>query len=115
MSAKQLLLEMLQLLREQVEHVVKGEYQALLEGTRRHEQLLSAMETAEPGGTPEELRAIYEEIQFEKIKLQSLIESESVRVDFELRILLGGTKSKSVGYPDMNKRGKGASMLNRRT
>ncbi len=115
MSTKALLTEMLQLLKEQVDHVLKGEHQALLDGTRRHEEMLSALESAERDGSPEELRAIYEEISLEKARLQSLIESEATRVDFELRILLGGGKSKSVGYPDMSKRAKGGHMLNRRT
>lgn len=116
MSARQLLSDILQLLREQVNHVVKGEHQQLLEGAYRHEQLVAQLENVEVDGSPEEMRAIYEQIEVEKIKLQSLLESESTRVDFMLRMLLGTRKPKTVGYPDLNQRGEGKpGILNRRT
>lgn len=116
MSARQLLSEILQLLREQVDHVVKGEHQQLLKGAHRHEQLVAELENADLDGSAEELRAIYEQIEVEKIKLQSLLESESTRVDFMLRMLLGSRKPKTVGYPSLNQRGEGKpGILNRRT
>ena len=36
------------------------------------------------------MRALYEELEREKVKLQSLLEAESQRVDFLMRLLLGG-------------------------
>jgi hypothetical protein len=115
-SAKGLLSEMLQLLKEQVEHVVKGEHQQLLDGAYRHEKLLVDLEQAEIDATPDELREILEQIELEKAKLQSLLESESTRVDFMLRMLLGSRKPKTPGYPDLKRRGEGGpGMLNRRT
>lgn len=114
-GAKALLNEMLQLLKKQVEHVVKGEHQQLLDGAYRQEQLLATMAQAEIDATPDELRAIYAEIEVEKLRLQSLLESESTRVDFELRMLMGPRKPAAPGYPDMKRRAEGPGLLNRRT
>lgn len=105
MSVKALLEEMLQLLREQVEHVVKGEHRELLEGAYRHERLLSDLEADMAAGppdiSPEELRPLYDEIEREKAKLQSLLQSESTRTDFMLRLLLGDRQPKADGYSDI--------------
>lgn len=105
MSVKALLEEMLQLLREQVGHVVKGEHRELLDGAYRHEQLLSDLEAALAAGppdiSPEELRPLYEEIETEKAKLQSLLQAESARTDFMLRVLLGSRQPKADGYTDI--------------
>lgn len=116
MSARAILEEILALLRTQVDAVVQGDTERLMAGTARHEQLLRDLETAEVDGTPEELRPLYEQIEHERNKLQSLLTAESARVDFMLRMFLGGGKSTRVGYPDMKRTGAGGShMLNRRT
>lgn len=114
-SAKALLAEMLQLLKDQVEHVVGGRYQQLLDGAYRHEQLLAELAQAEIDATPDEVRGLVDQIEVEKLKLQSLLERESTRVDFELRVLLGTRRQATPGYPDLNRRGKGPGLLNRRT
>ncbi|MFZ5826802.1 MAG: hypothetical protein ACOY94_21130 [Bacillota bacterium] len=116
MSAKAILREMIELIRTQTEHVIQGDHKAVLEGAQRHEHLLSALQEAEIDGSPEEMRALYDEITHEKAKLQSLLEVENVRVDFMLRLLLGGGSSQSPGYPaGIGKRNAGSRMLNRRT
>lgn len=114
-SAKALLLDMLQLLKDQVEHLVAGRHQLLMDGAYRHEKLLADLAQAEMDATPDELRAIVEQIDIEKVKLQSLLESESTRVNFELRMLLGVRKPATPGYPDIKRRGEGPGLLNRRT
>lgn len=115
MSARAILTEMRELLANQVEHVVSGDHKALLQGAAQHEQLLSALRTAELDAPPEEIRALAEQVEREKQKLQSLLASQSQRVDFMLRLLMGGGEANRVGYPG---RGLGADprsgRLNRR-
>ena len=115
MKAEAILEEMLRLLREQVEAVVKGDTERLAAGTERHEQLLRELEHAEVDVPPEQLRPLYDEIERERVKLQSLLTAESARVDFMLRTLLGGGKQASVGYPGQKRGRSGAHMLDRRT
>ena len=115
MSTSALLREMIDLTRLQVERVIKRDHQGLLEGARQQEALLSALQDAEIDGTTEELRALYDELEREKTKLQSLLESESQRVDFLMRLLLGGPEQKGVGYPPSLKKRAGGRMLNKRT
>lgn len=114
-GTKALLNEMLQLLKDQVGHVVAGRHQELIDGAYRHEQMLAELAKSEPDGSAEELRSLAEQIELEKQKLQSLLEAESTRVDFELRIMMGGRKPATPGYPDMKRRGDGSGILNRRT
>lgn len=114
MSALAILNEMLELLQAQTENLIRGDHQAMMEATARHEQLLSQLEQAEVDGTPAEMRALHDEITREKTKLQSLLEAENKRVDFMLRLHLGGGERKNPGYPGQG-RSAGARMLNRRT
>lgn len=114
MSAVAILSEMLELLRTQTENLIRGDHQAMTQATLRHEQLLAELEQAPIDGTPAEIRALYDEIGREKTKLQSLLESESKRADFMLRLYLGGGERKNPGYPGQG-RSAGARMLNRRT
>jgi hypothetical protein len=99
MSARLILTEMHELLAGQVEHVVAGDHQALLAGAARHEQLLHRLRTAEMDAPPEEIRALAERVEREKQKLQSLLTTQSQRVDFMLRLLIGGGEAPRVGYP----------------
>lgn len=115
MSASALLREMIELTRLQVDRVIRRDHQGLLEGARQQEALLAALQEAEIDGSPEELRALYEELDREKVKLQSLLESESQRVDFLMRLLLGGPAQKSVGYPPSVTKRAGGRMLNKKT
>lgn len=115
MKAKAILAEMLGLVKAEIEAVIRGDYQALTDGVARHEALLSALATAEIDGTPEEMKALHDELNTEKQKLQSLLATESVRVDFLLRLMLGGGPSGEVGYPTQIRAAGGARMLNRRT
>lgn len=116
MSAKALLNEMIDLTRTQVDRVITGDHQALLEGARQQEALLAAIQDAPIDGTPEEMRALYEQLEFEKTKLQSLLQTESQRVDFLMRLLLGGPEQKAIGYPKgTGKRKDQGRMLNRKT
>lgn len=116
MSAKAILGEMIALTRLQVERVIHGEHQALLDGANQQEAMLTALQTAEIDGTPEELRALYEELDLERAKLVSLVESESVRVDFMLRLMMGSPDQKQVGYPKrIQNRSGGSRLLNQKT
>ncbi|MFZ5814017.1 MAG: hypothetical protein ACOY93_01765 [Bacillota bacterium] len=116
MSAKALLREMTELIQAQTENVIKGDHKAVLDGAMRHEALLAALQQAPIDGSPEEMRALYAELNRAKEKLQSLLEAESVRVDFMLRLLLGGGGPATPGYPTGNRKRDGSSrMLNRRT
>lgn len=116
MKAQAILREMIELVRTQTERVIQGDHRAVLDGAYRNEQLLSALKEAEIDGTPDEMQALYEELTREKVKLQSLLEAESVRVDFLLRLLLGGGGPKNPGYPaGAQKKGAHSRMLNRRT
>ena len=114
MSTKALLTEMRDLLKAQVDNVVRNDMDALMAGVERHEQILTLLQTAEVDGTPDELRAIYEEISFQKAKLQSLLESESMRVQFLLQVILGGGP-KPPEYPRAQRSPVSARLLNRRT
>lgn len=115
MSASALLREMIDLTRLQVQRVIKRDHQGLLEGARQQEALLKALQEAEIDGSPEKMRALYEELEREKVKLQSLLEAESQRVDFLMRLLLGGPEQKSVGYPSTVTKRAGGRMLNKKT
>lgn len=116
MSAKALLNEMIELTRAQVDRVIHGDHQALLEGAHQQEALLAALEEAPIDGTPEEMRALYEQLELEKNKLKSLLQTESQRVDFLMRLLLGSPEQKTVGYPKgTGKRKAQGQMLNRKT
>jgi hypothetical protein len=116
MSAKAILQEMLELVKAEIEAVKTGDHQKVLDGALRHEQLLSALETAEWDAPPEELRALAAELDREKTKLQSLVTAEAARVDFLLRLMLGSGAPKASGYPTGDLRRQGQSYrLNRRT
>ena len=115
MSTSALLREMIDLTRLQVERVIKRDHEGLMEGARQQEALLRALQEAEIDGSPEELRALYEELEREKAKLQSLLESESQRVDFLMRLLLGGPEPKGGGYPPGVAKRAGGRMLNKKT
>jgi len=114
-SASALLKEMIDLTRLQVERVIKRDHQGLLEGARQQEALLAALQEAEIDGSPEELRALVEDLERERAKLRSLIEAESQRVDFLMRLLLGGPEPPGVGYPPGVKKPAGGRVLNKKT
>jgi hypothetical protein len=104
------------LLKAQVEAVVTGDHEAVLSGSQRHDLILRELETAEVDMTPAELRSMYAQIDREKVKLQSLLAAETVRVDFLLRVILGGGPPKAGGYPKGPwPHGGPSSRLNRRT
>lgn len=115
MSTSALLREMIDLTRLQVERVIKRDHEGLMEGARQQEALLRALQEAEIDGSPEELRALYEELEREKAKLQSLLESESQRVDFLLKLLLGSQDQENVGYPTGLLRRVRGQLLNKKT
>ncbi|HYG60751.1 MAG TPA: hypothetical protein VD902_21965 [Symbiobacteriaceae bacterium] len=116
MGATAILAEMRDLLKAQADAVVAGEHQQVSAGALRHEELLRALETAEMDASPDELRPLVEEIQAEKQRLVSLLESEGARVDFLLRLILGGGAPKPGGYPASIGKAPGqAGRLNRRT
>lgn len=114
MSVKSILEEMLALLKQQVDAVVRGDHQAVREGAEAHERLMADLETAEHDLPPEELKALYDDIQREKTKLQSLLAVEINRVEFMLRMLVGAGTFKPVGYPGQANGARGSRMLNRR-
>lgn len=113
MSIKAILTEMLDVLRAQAAAVAANDPDALMAGTRRHEELLAALEQEGAPAEAAELKALYEQIQYEKKKLQSLLLSESVRVDFLLRLILGTRQP--TGYRGSGLRHEAdALVLNRR-
>lgn len=114
MSVQTILEQMLTLLQQQVEAVVKGDHQAVKAGADAYELLSHELEHAEYDVPPEALRPLYDEIQQEKAKLQSLLSVEVNRVEFLLRLLVGSGTLKPVGYPGQAKGAPGARMLNRR-
>lgn len=115
MSVRAILAEMAEQLEQQVEHVVAADYPALAAGAARHEELLAALEHAPLDVPPEEVQVLAERIIASKEKLQSLITAESKRVDFMLRLLLGGGAPRSSGYPGRGLGCEAASgRLNRR-
>lgn len=99
MGARTILTEMLGLLQGQTAAIIAGDHQALARGAERHEALLAELQTAEVDTCDEELRTLVTEVDREKQKLQSLLQSEASRVDFMLRLILGGGQAKAVGYP----------------
>lgn len=99
MSARAILTQMHEVLVSQIEHVVAGDHRALLQGAAEHEQLLTALRTAQMDAPPEEIRALAEQVEREKQKLQSLLTAQSQRVDFMLRLLIGGGETSRGGYP----------------
>lgn len=116
MGARALLQEMLALVRAQADAVAAGDHQAVADGAARHEALLATLSKAEPDGSPDELRAIVSEIDRAKAKLSRLLQGEAERVEFLLRLVLGGATVKPVGYPTGHWQPTGAvGRLNRRT
>lgn len=116
MSTKAILTEMRDLVKGQIEAVIAGDAQAILAGSAGHEQLLAALERAEIDATPAEVRALSAEITQDKTTLQSLLSAEAVRVDFLLRLILGGREPRTGGYPPGKWRNQtGARLINRRT
>lgn len=116
MSVKPILQEMLALLRAQTDAVVAGDAQAVQAGADRHEQLLATLQGAEPAEPAEELRPLYEQINYEKTRLMSLLTSEAARADFLLRLILGPAAAKPSAYPTGAGRPQGnPRMINRRT
>jgi hypothetical protein len=111
MSARAILEEMLALIKGQTEAVVSGDYKALLAGAARHEQLIGLLESAPVDASPEEIRDLCAQIDREKSKLRSLLEAESMRVDFLLRLILGGGQARTAGYPGTGGRQEGPSRL----
>lgn len=115
MSARVLLGQMGDLLREQVDHIASGDTQALLAGVTRHEELLAALDSAEIDLPPDELRAIGAQLDRERDKVKALLTREGERLDFMLRLLLGGGEGRTAGYPGGSWRQEGSSrMLNHR-
>lgn len=115
MGTRAILTEMLEVIRAQTQAVIAGDHQALISGVSRHEILLSSLEQAEIDAPPEALRELYSEIAQERDKLKSLLTAELGRVDFLLRIALGGKGPGAVGYPSMgSQRPASASRFNRR-
>jgi hypothetical protein len=113
MGARAILTEIRDLLQAQIDAVVAGDHQQVLAGALRHEELLRDLDGAELDATPAEIKALVDEIQTVKSKLQSLLTTESARVDFLLRLILGGGPPKPGGYPASA--AKQAGRLNRRT
>lgn len=115
MSARELLQEMIDLLDRQTEAIIAGDHQALMADVARHEELLTALGTVELNEPQAELRTLYEQLERKKAKVQSLLESESARVDYFLRLLHGGGGNKTVGYPNGQQgRAGGSRIMNRR-
>lgn len=114
MSVMELLQQLLTLLQEQIEAVVQGDSKAILAGADRHAQILADLKQAEMDGSPEAVRALVEQVEFQKAKLQSLLASEAGRVDYLLRLLTNSGVCSTVGYPGMAKSEGSSWMLNRR-
>ncbi|MDF2627632.1 MAG: hypothetical protein K0R39_1463 [Symbiobacteriaceae bacterium] len=99
MTATSILTEMHQVLADQIEHVVAGNHRELLAGVARHEYLLAALRTAQIDAPSDEIRALADKVEREKEKLHSLLTAQNQRVDFMLRLLLGGGQPARGGYP----------------
>lgn len=112
MSATALLQEMIALTRAQIDHVIAGDVRAITEGAAEQERLLRELETAEIDAEPAEIRRLHDELRAETERLTALLHMESGRVDFLLRLLLGGNETRNPGYP--SGKGRGGSLLNRR-
>lgn len=105
MSAHKLLEALLDLIRQQCEHVIAGNAEAVLEGAGRHEELLAELATARLDLSQGQLREWKAAIDLEKVRLSSLLTSETVRTDFLLRLILGGGNSRNPGgYPGVGLR-----------
>jgi hypothetical protein len=116
MATGAILTDMLQLVNAQTEAVVAGDWATLQAGAARHEELLAALETAEVDLPATELRALCQDLEWAKTKLQSLLEAGGARTDFLLRLYLRGGEPRRSGYPIDPWHGPGASQrLNRRT
>lgn len=114
MRVNAILTEMLEVLKAQAEAVATNNPEELMAGTRRHEELLTVLEQEEPDEDLAELKALYEEVKQEKKKLQSLLLSESVRVDFLLRLILGGPRQPARYHGGGLRHEADALVLNRR-
>ena len=115
MGARAILTEMRDLLKAQVDAVVAGEHQQVSAGAFRHERLLKELESAELDAAPEELRELAEGVQAERRKLESLLNAECARVDFLLRLFLGGGVARPGGYPQNVGHPSRTGRLNHRT
>jgi hypothetical protein len=116
MGARALLEEMLDLVQAEIQAVLAGDHAGLAAGSTRHEELLAVLPDAEVDADPGQLRVLISRIDLEKAKLRSLLESESGRVDFMLRLILGGGKPAPGSYPVSHWQQRGPSQrLNRRT
>lgn len=100
MGVQAILTEMRDLLRAQTAAVIAGDHQGVARGAARHEVLLADLRTAEPEPPTDDLRALLAEVEREKQKLYSLLQTESNRVDFLLRLIMGGGQPKVGGYPN---------------
>lgn len=110
-----ILSEMQELLASQVQAVIAGDVEALNQGTARHEELLADLQDAEPDAPTEEIQELVMAVEREKLKLHSLLQTETARADFLLRLLIGGGPSKADGYPAKTWRQEGRlSRLDRR-
>lgn len=98
MSTRAILTEMLETLQAETEAVKRADTPAILEGVSRHEALLAQLQDAARDLSPEETRALVEQIERERFKLKSLLESQSARTDFLLK-LVGVGQEKGIGYP----------------
>ncbi|HEY3367233.1 MAG TPA: hypothetical protein VGK74_19425 [Symbiobacteriaceae bacterium] len=114
MSVKAILQEILALLQQQVADVVAGDHLAVRAGAERYELLMAQLEQAEIDLSPAELKPLYDDIQQEKTKLQSLLSVEVNRVEFLLRLLVGSGSLKPIGYPGKGRSESGSRMFNRR-
>ncbi|WP_374711648.1 hypothetical protein [Symbiobacterium terraclitae] len=112
MSATALLQEMIELTRAQIDHVIAGDVKALTDGAAEQERLLRELQTAEIDAEPEEIRRLHDELRAETNRLSALLHMESGRVDFLLRLLLGGNDNRDPGYP--SGKARGGTFLNRR-
>lgn len=111
MSVQPILEEMLGLIQAQVQAVTDGDYEAVVAGATRHEEMLAALREATGDDSPEKLQPLLEQLQREKTKLQSLLTTEMTRVDFLLRLILGGEAPEAGGYSNLGPRPEGASRI----
>lgn len=116
MSTRSLLNEILGTIQAETEAVIHGDAKAIMAGVARHEELLSQLEGAEMDMSPAELKELVGQIDREKVKLQSLLQSQSAQTDLLLRAMFGGGAARSVGYPNSGwQQQEKARRLNRRT
>ncbi|HEY8347864.1 MAG TPA: hypothetical protein VIL07_11460 [Symbiobacteriaceae bacterium] len=99
MSVRALLADMLATIRAETDAAVRADAKALMEGVARHEELLRALQEAEMDLSPEEVRDLVGQIEREKTKLRSLLQTQLARTDFLLKLILGAGSVQPVGYP----------------